>query len=430
MSCVTSMSRMTYAFSRDRAVPGWRMWSKVDRNGTPVNAIIGATIAGLVLTLPALYKSPSGAPTAFYAVVSVAVIGLYLAFLIPIALRLRMGDRFVPGPWTLGRKYKVLGWIAVIEIAVICVYFILPIAPAGIPGNEEFTWTAVNYAPIAVGGLLLIGVALVAALGEELVHRSAAYGRRTGAGGRRSRPALGDEGPMPNERVAATPMAGMPVWRPVRGGNAFEITVSRLAQAIRLGLVSEGERLPAERELAERLQVSRVTLREAIRALREAGFLESRRGRSGGTFVVSPTGLGGAGAIGKGEDGGDAGAGGAPRRRRRAAAAAVAAPPAPGVVATVRAAGPSGAAATGGTGRSARGSARSARGGAASAGGSVALGAGGAAELARQMGDSLPDALDFRRVLEPGAAGLAASRTLAGRRPAAARRLPGRLARP
>jgi amino acid transporter len=156
MSCVTSMSRMTYAFSRDRAVPGWRMWSKVDRNGTPVNAIIGATIAGLVLTLPALYKSPSGAPTAFYAVVSVAVIGLYLAFLIPIALRLRMGDRFVPGPWTLGRKYKVLGWIAVIEIAVICVYFILPIAPAGIPGNEEFTWTAVNYAPIAVGGLLLI----------------------------------------------------------------------------------------------------------------------------------------------------------------------------------------------------------------------------------------------------------------------------------
>ena len=78
----------------------------------------------------------------------------------------------------------------------------------------------------------------------------------------------------------------MPVWRPVRGGNAFEITVARLAQAIKLGLVAEGERLPPERELAERLQVSRVTLREAIRALREAGYLESRRGRSGGTFVL------------------------------------------------------------------------------------------------------------------------------------------------
>jgi DNA-binding FadR family transcriptional regulator len=134
-------------------------------------------------------------------------------------------------------------------------------------------------------------------------------------------------------------VAGVPLWRPVRGGNAFEITVSRLAQAIRLGLVGAGDRLPAERELAERLQVSRVTLREAIRALREAGILESRRGRTGGTFVVSPAATG----VDKG------------RRRPK----------------------------------------------------------GGAAELARQMGDALHDALDFRRVLEPGAAGLAATRTLA-----------------
>src|SRR5690348_17511779 len=83
------------------------------------------------------------------------------------------------------------------------------------------------------------------------------------------------------------PALSVPVWRPVRGGNAFEITVARLAQAIKLGLVQVGERLPPERDLAEQLQVSRVTLREAIRALREAGFLESRRGRTGGTFVVA-----------------------------------------------------------------------------------------------------------------------------------------------
>src|SRR3954466_4694431 len=81
-------------------------------------------------------------------------------------------------------------------------------------------------------------------------------------------------------------LSGVPMWRPVRGGNAFEITVARLAQAIRLGMVAVGERLPPERELAEQLRVSRVTLREAIGALREAGYLESRRGRSGGTFVV------------------------------------------------------------------------------------------------------------------------------------------------
>ncbi|MEU0150664.1 amino acid permease [Micromonospora fulviviridis] len=158
MSCVTSMSRMAYAFSRDRAVPGWRLWSRVDRNGTPVNAIIAATLAGLVLTLPALYQK-AGVPVAFYAVVSVAVIGLYLSFLIPIFLRLRMGDRFVPGPWTLGRRYKLLGWIAVIEIAIISVYFVLPIVPGGVPGNAEFSWTAVNYAPLAIGGVLL-GVAI------------------------------------------------------------------------------------------------------------------------------------------------------------------------------------------------------------------------------------------------------------------------------
>lgn len=75
------------------------------------------------------------------------------------------------------------------------------------------------------------------------------------------------------------------VFRPVRDGNAFEETVERLLQSIKLGVVSPGERLPAERELAARFRVSRVTVREAIRALGEAGYVESRRGRYGGTFV-------------------------------------------------------------------------------------------------------------------------------------------------
>jgi GntR family transcriptional regulator, L-lactate dehydrogenase operon regulator len=79
--------------------------------------------------------------------------------------------------------------------------------------------------------------------------------------------------------------AGEALFRPVRTGNAFEETVERLLQAIRLGVVGAGERLPSERELAERLRVSRVTLREAIRALSDAGYVESRRGRYGGTFV-------------------------------------------------------------------------------------------------------------------------------------------------
>jgi len=159
MSCVTSMSRMTYAFSRDGAVPGWRLWSKVDKNRTPVLAIVFGCTWALIITLPALWEAPNGAPLAFYAVVSVAVIGLYLAFLIPIWLRLRMGDRFEPGPWTLGKKYKVLCWISVTEIAVVCVYFIMPLVPQGVPFHPEFTWTAVNYAPIVVG-VVMIGVIL------------------------------------------------------------------------------------------------------------------------------------------------------------------------------------------------------------------------------------------------------------------------------
>lgn len=75
------------------------------------------------------------------------------------------------------------------------------------------------------------------------------------------------------------------LFRPVRGGNSYEETVSRLLQAVRLGVVRPGERLPPGRELAARLGVSRVTLREALGTLQSAGYLESRRGRYGGTFV-------------------------------------------------------------------------------------------------------------------------------------------------
>jgi GntR family transcriptional repressor for pyruvate dehydrogenase complex len=76
------------------------------------------------------------------------------------------------------------------------------------------------------------------------------------------------------------------VLRPVREGNAFESTVELLATAIRLGVFAEGERLPPERELAERLRVGRATLREAIGALRQAGLVTTSRGRTGGTVVV------------------------------------------------------------------------------------------------------------------------------------------------
>jgi DNA-binding FadR family transcriptional regulator len=76
------------------------------------------------------------------------------------------------------------------------------------------------------------------------------------------------------------------VLRPVRQGNAFEETVERMLTVIKLGLVGPGERFPAERELAAQLGVSRLTLREAIHELHSAGYICSRRGRFGGTFVT------------------------------------------------------------------------------------------------------------------------------------------------
>ena len=75
--------------------------------------------------------------------------------------------------------------------------------------------------------------------------------------------------------------------RPVRLGNAFEETVERLLTTIRLGVLAPGDCLPPERELAARLGVGRDTVREAIKSLAEAGYLVSRRGRYGGTFLAA-----------------------------------------------------------------------------------------------------------------------------------------------
>lgn len=75
-------------------------------------------------------------------------------------------------------------------------------------------------------------------------------------------------------------------FRQAHWHSAYEVAVQRLAQAIKLGALKSGARLPPERELVERLGVSRTTLREGIRALQQQGYLKTSRGRSGGTFIV------------------------------------------------------------------------------------------------------------------------------------------------
>ena len=177
-ACMTSTSRMTYAFSRDGAVPGARLWAKLNKNHIPANAVVLAAVVAIIITLPALLEvnigseeAPIIVPTAFYAVVSVAVIGLFLSFLVPIWYRWRMGDKFPQGSWNLGKKWKWMAPLAIIEIVVVSVYFILPFTPAGTPGwlrwlngspsAEEvpFSWKFVNYAPIlTIGALILLWI--------------------------------------------------------------------------------------------------------------------------------------------------------------------------------------------------------------------------------------------------------------------------------
>jgi amino acid transporter len=154
-ACLTSTSRMMFAFSRDRAVPGSRFWSKVNAQRTPANAVICAAVIGGIITLPAL-KSVNGIPTAFYAVTSVSVIGLYFSFAIPIFLRWRHGEKFEVGSWNNGSKYKWMNPIAVVEILVVGVMLMLPTSPLGAPWKDEFDWASVNYAPVMTLGVLLI----------------------------------------------------------------------------------------------------------------------------------------------------------------------------------------------------------------------------------------------------------------------------------
>lgn len=79
------------------------------------------------------------------------------------------------------------------------------------------------------------------------------------------------------------------VFRPIGGGGLVQQTVRRLGEAIGFGLLAPGERLPTESDLAERLDISVMTLREALAVLRENGYIETRRGRGGGTYVVHST---------------------------------------------------------------------------------------------------------------------------------------------
>ena len=158
MACMTSCSRMLFAFSRDGAVPGHKRWSKLSAKRVPVAGVILTAVIGIILTSPALIKVNVGGvpvPVAFYAVVSIGVIGLYWCFSIPIWHRLRMGNSFQPGGWNLGNKYKVLSIVALIDVVLVTVMAFMPTSNLGVPWTTGFAWKYVNYTILVVPAAMI-----------------------------------------------------------------------------------------------------------------------------------------------------------------------------------------------------------------------------------------------------------------------------------
>ena len=132
---------MMFAFSRDRAVPGHPLWSKVASNRVPRNAVWAIVVLAGILMVPAIWNYLVG-----YAVgTAIAVIGLYIAFILPVILRYRLGDRFEPGAWSLGKHYRWIDAIAIGWVGLITLLFVFPLYRAGLPWRDDFDWELTNY---------------------------------------------------------------------------------------------------------------------------------------------------------------------------------------------------------------------------------------------------------------------------------------------
>jgi hypothetical protein len=105
-----------------------------------------------------------------------------VAYVIPVYLRLRAGDNFQPGPWTLGSRYRIANVVAVIFVILVVFALDLPYTPQGLPWNDDFDATLINYTPLAIlipaifGGWYLISAknkyqGPVSTLEEDVVTR-------------------------------------------------------------------------------------------------------------------------------------------------------------------------------------------------------------------------------------------------------------------
>jgi amino acid transporter len=154
---LTSASRTWYAFSRDRAIPGWAIFRRVNRDRVPFNGVIAVSVFSLIVAIPALFGK-NNIPFAFFALTGICTVGLYLAYIIPVYLRLRKGDAFEVGPWNLGGRYKIVNTLAIIFVVLVVFSLDLPYTPTGLPWNDGFDAANVNYTPFAILLPLIFGV--------------------------------------------------------------------------------------------------------------------------------------------------------------------------------------------------------------------------------------------------------------------------------
>jgi amino acid transporter len=146
---VTSASRMMFAFSRDGAVPGHQLWRRVARNRVPRYSVWAIAVLSALLMVPAIWNYLVG----YAAGTAIAVIGLYIAFVLPVYLRFRLHDRFEHGAWSLGRHYKWIDIVSLLWVALITILFVFPLYKAGLPWESDFSWELTNYTILWFAGI-------------------------------------------------------------------------------------------------------------------------------------------------------------------------------------------------------------------------------------------------------------------------------------
>lgn len=150
---VTSASRMMFAFSRDGAVPGHQLWRRVSRHRVPVYAVFAIGVLSALLMVPAIWNYLVG-----YGVgTAIAVIGLYIAFVLPVYLRLRQGDSWdPPRAWSLGKHYRWIDTISLLWVGLITILFVFPLYKAGLPWESDFSWELTNYTVLWFAGIGIV----------------------------------------------------------------------------------------------------------------------------------------------------------------------------------------------------------------------------------------------------------------------------------